>query len=57
MKVLEYDLETPPVRGSDMLIARLRRVSSKSLIRRLNLQSLFSYTRISLILGYQVKYA
>jgi len=39
---------TPPVRGSDILSARLRRVPSKSLIRRLNLQCRFSHSQISL---------
>ncbi len=38
---------TPPVRGSNILGARHRRVPSKSLIRRLNLLWRFSHTCIS----------
>jgi hypothetical protein len=38
-----------PVRGSDILSVRLRRIPSKSLIQRLNLQSRFSRFQITLI--------
>jgi len=42
---------TPPVRGSDILSVRLRRIPSKSFIQRLNLQCRFSRSQIPINLN------